>query len=89
MTPAICGATAFELEATETRQEQIATNFVIQSRVTDMYEACHWIVSVEDYKYRDDTGAYIELQLEKLENAVAYIYHGTDRHNATTFIENN
>lgn len=54
-----------------------------------MYEACHWIISVEDYKYRDDTGAYIELQIEKLENAVAYIYHGTDRHNATTFIENN
>ena len=25
-------------------------------------------MSVEDYKYRNDTGAYIELQIENLEN---------------------
>lgn len=44
---------------------------------------------MEDEKYRDDTGAYIELYLETLDNAEAYIYDGTGRNNATVFIENN
>ena len=56
--------------------------------VTD-YEACYWIISVEENKYRDDTDAYIELRFETLDNAEAYIYDGTGRNNATAFIENN
>lgn len=53
------------------------------------YEACYWIISVEENKYRDDTDAYIELRFETLDNAEAYIYDGTGRNNATAFIENN
>ena len=44
---------------------------------------------MEDNKYYDDTDAYIELKLETLENAIAYIYDGTGRDNATAFIELN
>ena len=44
---------------------------------------------MEENKYRDDTNGYIELQFEKLENSEAYIYDGTNRYNATTFVENN
>ena len=54
-----------------------------------MYEACHWIVSADTDLYRDDTDAYIELRFEKLENAQAFIYQGSDRHNVTAFIEAN
>ena len=53
------------------------------------YEACHWIISVDENKYRDDTDAYIELRFETLDSAVAYIYDGSGRDNATAFIENN
>ena len=62
---------------------------MIKERIAEDYEACHWIISVEPNKYRDDTNAYIELRFETLDNAVAYIYDGTGRNNATAFIENN
>ena len=62
---------------------------MIEERDAIEYEACHWIISVEDNKYRDDTNAYIELRFETLDNAVAYIYDGTSRSNATEFIELN
>lgn len=62
---------------------------MIEERESVDYEACHYFINVEDEKYRDDTGAYIELYLETLDNAVAYIYDGTGRDNATSFIENN
>ena len=62
---------------------------MIEERDATDYEACYWTIAVEDDKYRDDTSAYIELRLESLDNAIAYIYDGTDRSNATAFIENN
>ena len=62
---------------------------MIDDRVATDYEACHYIVSVEEDKYRDDTGAYIELTLIELYHADAYIYLGTGLNNATAFIESN
>lgn len=44
---------------------------------------------MEDNKYRDDTGAYIELFFDKLDKSIAYIYDGSDRRNFTDFIETN
>ena len=66
-----------------------ADHFVIAKRLASDYEACLWRIEVEDEKYRDDTGAYIELRLESLDNAIAYLYDGTSRSNATTVIEGN
>ena len=54
-----------------------------------VYEACYWIIGVEDNKYRDDTGAYIEFRIEEMSKVNAYIYEGTDRTNVTAFIEGN
>ena len=62
---------------------------VLGERDATDYEACYWILSVEDDKYRDDTGAYIEVVFDKLDKADAYIYEGTDRRNFTHFIESN
>ena len=62
---------------------------MIEKRDSVDYEACHWIIGVEDDKYRDDTDGYFELTIESLDNAVAYLYDGTSQTNATTFIENN
>ena len=44
---------------------------------------------MENNKYRDDTGAYLELFFDKLDKSVAYIYEGSDRQNFTNFIELN
>ena len=44
---------------------------------------------MEDNKYRDDTGAYLEVRIEEMSKANAYIYEGTSRENVTGFIENN
>jgi len=62
---------------------------VIEKRKALSYEACHWVIGVEDNKYRDDTGAYVELFISDLSKANAYIYEGTDRKNVTAFIEGN
>ena len=62
---------------------------MIAERDSTDYEACHWIISVEENKYRDDTNAYIELRFETMENAEVYLYAGTGRGNATVFIEHN
>ena len=55
MTPAICNSESNELIATKEAQRQVTTNMLIESRVATTYEACHWVISVPDYKYRDDT----------------------------------
>ena len=89
MTLQVCNSTSHDLNAETTLKTQIADNLVIAPRFDDNYEACYWIVSVEENKFRDDTDGYIELQIEKLDNAVAYIYDGTGRNNATAFVENN
>ena len=70
-------------------QNFTAENIVIEARDAAEYEACLYTIAVEDNKYRDDTDAYIELRLESLTNAYAYIYDGTGTTNATAFIENN
>ena len=44
---------------------------------------------MEDDTYRDDTGAYIELFFEQLDNTQAYVYQGQDRANFTEFIQGN
>lgn len=62
---------------------------MIEERVADDYEACYWIIGVEEYKYRDDTNAYIEVSLEKFENVEVHIYDGTGIGNATEFIQSN
>jgi len=62
---------------------------VIEMRNSLVYEACWWTVSVQDNLYRSDTGAYIELTIDKLVSASAYIYEGSDRSNVTAFIEGN
>ena len=36
-----------------------ASKIVIEERDAEVYEACYWRIAVEDYKYRDDTDAYI------------------------------
>jgi hypothetical protein len=89
MTPTICNSTSTSLIATSEKNLQISNKIVIEERVASSYEACYWIIAAEDNKFRDDTSAYIELKLESLSNAVAYIYDGTDRGNATAFIEKN
>lgn len=89
MTPEICGTTTYDLKATPDKNVLQASKIVIQERVSAEYEACHWIISVEDYTYRDDTNAYIELRFETIDNADVYLYTGTGRNNATTYIENN
>ena len=89
MTPAICNSTTYELTATSDKNFKYADKFVIQERDAVDYEACHWIISVEENKYRDDTRAFIELRFETLDNAEVHIYSGTGRNNATEFIEGN
>ena len=85
--PAVCNATSYELTATEEKNYHYADKILIEERSAADYEACHWIISVDTDLYRDDTSAFIEMRFETLENAVAHIYLGTDRSNATTFIE--
>ena len=46
-------------------------------------------MGVEDYRYRDDTDAYIEVGFELLDNAEVYIFDGTGRNNVTEFIQAN
>ena len=89
MTPKVCGSTSYELEADATYQVHKADSMVIQERAALTYEACHWVIGVEDNKYRDDTEAYIELRIEEMTWVQAYIYEGTNRENATAFIEGN
>ena len=89
MTEAVCNTTSYDLTVETTRSVQIANNFVIDERDAEHYEACHWSVSVEKEKYRDDTEAYIEVVIESLDNAIAFIYEGSDRHNVTAFIQAN
>lgn len=89
MTPQICNSTSSSLTPTGSKAYFYANNFVIKERASAEYEACLWRIEVEENKYRDDTGAYIEIQLEYLDKAIAYIYDGTDRGNATTVIEAN
>lgn len=60
---------------------------VIERRVAASYEACHWVIGVEENKYRDDTEAYIELRIETANLANAYLYVGSNRENSTLFIE--
>jgi hypothetical protein len=82
-----CNSTSTELTATQDVQRQISNNAVIQNREQSIYEACYWIISVEDFKYRDD--ATLEIAVEDLFQANLYIYEGSSRHNATQFIEGN
>ena len=90
MTAAICNTTdSRQYTPTDAKQFHYVDKIVIEERDAVDYEACYYYISVEDEKYYDDTGAYIELQLETLDNALAYIYDGTGRGNATAFIEGN
>ena len=59
---------------------------MIEERIAGAYEACYWSIAVDEYKYRDDTDAYIEISLETFDSAEVYIYDGTGRYNATEFI---
>ena len=89
MTPQICNSDSVDLTVDTFSQKQVAENMVLAQREDTDYEACYWILSVEEDKYRDDTGAYIEVFFDKLDKAEAFIYEGTDRRNFTHFIENN
>ena len=66
MTPEVCSSTSFDLVADQTYKVHTADNMVIERRESDKYEACHWVIGVEDNKYRDDTEAYIELRIESM-----------------------
>ena len=74
MTPTVCGSESYELNADIAEQTLTADKMVIEERNQVKYEACHWIIGVEDNKYRDDTDAYIELMINSVEGADAYIY---------------
>mmetsp|Transcript_10642 Transcript_10642/g.13170 ORF Transcript_10642/g.13170 Transcript_10642/m.13170 type:complete len:189 (+) Transcript_10642:326-892(+) len=89
MSSATCNTQDNRLVASTEPQQHVAKKMVIEERQVLTYEACYWIVGVEDNKYRDDTGAYIELRIEELNQANAYIYEGTSRENVTAFIEGN
>ena len=66
MNHAVCNSTSHELNPEPELQSQISRTLLIEPRVASDYEACHWIVQVEKEKYRDDTGAYIELYFTNL-----------------------
>jgi len=86
----VCNTTSdFKLLADGELRNQSATNMVIERRAAMTYEACHWVVTVEENIYRDDTDAYVEIMIEKKERAIAYIYEGSSLKNVTAFIENN
>ena len=87
MTDKLCNRTSDTLIAKPERQTFEANNITIEERSYQLYEACHYIVEVPDYTYMD--GAYIEITVDSLDKANLYIYEGTSRHNATTFIEAN
>ena len=90
MTPEICNTTdSRSYTPSEDKQYHYAEKIVIEERSAVDYESCYYYISVDDNKYFDDTDAYIELKLETLDNAIAYIYDGTGRDNATAFIELN
>ena len=89
MTPPFCNSTSNVIDVDTDRKVKYANDIVIEKRDSVDYEACHWIIGVEDDKYRDDTDGYFELKIESLVNAEAYIYDGTSQTNATTFIDNN
>ena len=74
MTPSICNSKSHKLIADTTLNYHQADQMVIEQRTATTYEACHWIIGVEDYKYRDDTEAYIELRIEEMTWVNAYIY---------------
>ena len=87
MTDELCNRTSDTLIAKPERQTFVANNITIEERSYVIYEACHYIIEVPDYVYMD--GAYIEITIDSLDKANLYIYEGTGRHNATTFIEGN
>lgn len=63
MKPSVCNSKSNSLVADSSLKVQEASKMVIEERVTTTYEACHWIISVDENKYRNDTGAYIELYI--------------------------
>ena len=89
LTPLTCGAESNRLFADRSEQIHKANSMVIEERNSVKYEACHWVIGVEDNTFRDDTEAYLEVLIENMQDADAYIYEGTSRSNVTAFIETN
>ena len=60
---------------------------MLEERNHTVYESCHYTIEVPEYTFVD--GAMLEITVNYLNSSNLYIYEGTDRHNATTFIEAN
>ena len=60
---------------------------MLEERNHTVYESCHYTIEVPEYTFMD--GAMLEITVNYLNSSNMYIYEGTDRHNASTFIEGN
>ena len=87
MTDQICNRTSASLVATSEAQSFEANNIVIEERDYELFESCHYTIEVPEYTYKD--GAMLEIRVNSLNSSNLFIYEGTDRHNATTFVEGN
>lgn len=93
MTNEVCNRTSETLIATTELQTLEANNIVLAERVytevgeNSVYESCHYIIEVPEHMYFDD--GYFELTVNSLDKTNLFIYEGSDRHNATDYIEGN
>jgi len=60
---------------------------VIAKRFDTDFEACYWLLSVPDLKYRQE--AEIEVTFKKTVRGSYFLYAGNSRHNATAVIPKN
>jgi hypothetical protein len=60
---------------------------VLGERLSSIYEACYWTLTVPKYTYRGDSK--LEIWINETESGRYWIWEGTDRHSLGTVIAKN